>query len=833
MKAVAKAKAMGLKVKTDLHPPSEAPPTTKVTFHEVASAPYTKTEFDTPGEKSAGAKQSEAMLNMDWRNNRRGRGNSTGGSGGAPPSAPPQKTEFTAEERRIPKKLRVDTVRANAYGNRSFREPGTIDHDFILSAPATKKEFDHAAEDDEDTDTPRRADNAIGSNDSAERERALEISLSADGQKGFVRLEALTPTTRTSFEQIMSWGPPHEASLLGGSFIADIKPLGELPNGGRPEYPDAEVHKIQKNKRLPAANPDARQKSLEKTLNYLVEPRSAGLPPEYLRAEYEEGQLALAGRIWQQNVAREAASAAARSREDHICYWQGCGDAKQPDPSGKSSPAKSKNPHSENKSPHAENKSPHTKTTPPKDPAKVKEEQHSPRFKALLGKLHKSAANRQLATKPGASANTTPAGGPAGPKGSKGPEGPKDDPKASGASGVAGGDRPRGLSLNPLAAEFSIASSDKKAAAGTTKKSPTDTTTSRTLAVSGEATSAGSDVKPQMTGDMPALVQSLVARLEELQNQFREKLDEDQGIANSFVRQLDMLTLSYNTQLEYLMRQHGGDIEALQARHEEQIAHYNARLEALVDQRRQALDLSRAMSDVNLYGGGPGFYQQSGVPNYTQGAGAAGFLQPAAPQPWAGYQGPANAYTNGTIAPPPGFPPKPSGYGPGIQPGAAGHLSPEGTQGWAAPYNGFPGHQQQQQQQQHNYGPPPVPHDMNAAVAPHPATAAVAGAGGPNPAWVKTTFGPKPVRKPKGPFRPGDPSQAMHQQAYEEYLENMRASNPGYAIQCKQRQLRRADRQRASNPPPPQQPQVLRDTAADPKLNSRPLLAWVASDGLA
>ncbi|KAI0538614.1 hypothetical protein GGR58DRAFT_286926 [Xylaria digitata] len=66
--------------------------------------------------------------------------------------------------------------------------------------------------------------------------------------------------------------------------------------------------------------------------------------------------------------------------------------------------------------------------------------------------------------------------------------------------------------------------------------------------------------------------------------------------------------------------------------------------------------------------------------------------------------------------------------------------------------------------------------------------------------WVKTMFGPKPVSKPDRPFRPGDGLQAVRQQEYEEYLEHLRATDPNYALSCKQRQLRRADRQRLGQP---------------------------------
>ncbi|KAJ3570899.1 hypothetical protein NPX13_g5567 [Xylaria arbuscula] len=66
--------------------------------------------------------------------------------------------------------------------------------------------------------------------------------------------------------------------------------------------------------------------------------------------------------------------------------------------------------------------------------------------------------------------------------------------------------------------------------------------------------------------------------------------------------------------------------------------------------------------------------------------------------------------------------------------------------------------------------------------------------------WVKTVFGPKPVSKPDRPFRPGDGVQAVRQQEYEEYLEHLRATDPTYAMSCKQRQARRADRLRSGAP---------------------------------
>ncbi|KAI1088478.1 hypothetical protein F5B19DRAFT_505641 [Rostrohypoxylon terebratum] len=63
---------------------------------------------------------------------------------------------------------------------------------------------------------------------------------------------------------------------------------------------------------------------------------------------------------------------------------------------------------------------------------------------------------------------------------------------------------------------------------------------------------------------------------------------------------------------------------------------------------------------------------------------------------------------------------------------------------------------------------------------------------------AQIAFGPKPVTKPRVPPRIGDPNFAKHQQEYEEYLEIMRATNPEYARQCRDRQAKRAERHRSS-----------------------------------
>ncbi|KAI1764456.1 hypothetical protein GGR53DRAFT_530603 [Hypoxylon sp. FL1150] len=65
-------------------------------------------------------------------------------------------------------------------------------------------------------------------------------------------------------------------------------------------------------------------------------------------------------------------------------------------------------------------------------------------------------------------------------------------------------------------------------------------------------------------------------------------------------------------------------------------------------------------------------------------------------------------------------------------------------------------------------------------------------------AQAQMIFGPKPVSKPRGDFCPGDPRATAQQVAYENYLEQKRASNLSYAMQCRERQARRAERQRTA-----------------------------------
>ncbi|KAI6089922.1 hypothetical protein F4821DRAFT_275555 [Hypoxylon rubiginosum] len=129
------------------------------------------------------------------------------------------------------------------------------------------------------------------------------------------------------------------------------------------------------------------------------------------------------------------------------------------------------------------------------------------------------------------------------------------------------------------------------------------------------------------------------------------------------------------------------------------------------------------------------------------------------------------------------------------------HLGPNGGMPNAQPW--YPTHPQGQQLQKtsspdrsRSRGP-----EAPMAVGPHAGY-------GPLPlhAQAQMVFGPKPVSKPRGDFCPGDPRATAQQVAYEAYLEQKRASDLSYAMQCRDRQARRAERQRTAtgkfNTPP-------------------------------
>ncbi|OTA89220.1 hypothetical protein M434DRAFT_34498 [Hypoxylon sp. CO27-5] len=197
------------------------------------------------------------------------------------------------------------------------------------------------------------------------------------------------------------------------------------------------------------------------------------------------------------------------------------------------------------------------------------------------------------------------------------------------------------------------------------------------------------------------------------------------------------------------------------------------------------------------YGFGHGTY--SGVQSY------GGYTPPQQQHPHAGSQT-SQFYPYGTYNAGPGYNNgasfNGSGYaGPSYGGNTYNESSPNGM-GFNGPSHGGPNYRGSgfnvQPPSMPPYGiPGPQPQYQ---VAPTPGPQSFAGPANPGPlplhAQAQMAFGPKPVRKPKGPPRPGDHNATKKQQDYEQYLEIRRATDPGFARECKARQARRAERQR-------------------------------------
>ncbi|KAI8629974.1 hypothetical protein F5Y19DRAFT_66179 [Xylariaceae sp. FL1651] len=283
-KAARRAKALGLTINTSLASNDNVDGS-----NHIATASLLK-HVDSLGKKDEVPKLSEALLNTDWRNNRRRRGDSTEKY---PPllTAPPEKLAFSREEIKV--KPQRSNEHDNGYGLRRYRE-SPIDHEFIFSAPATKKEFFEAQEEAE----PQPAGIII---ETEFAEQRMKRSSGIGNLKPIVRLNEMTPTTRGGFEKILYWDQQHgspntsqRGSLLhGSSSITAVSPADlSATSYDKVEFPLAEICAVKGAKRfLPGLS--GVEATIRKQLAKLVEPRSAGLPIDYIREDYEEGQKAL------------------------------------------------------------------------------------------------------------------------------------------------------------------------------------------------------------------------------------------------------------------------------------------------------------------------------------------------------------------------------------------------------------------------------------------------------------------------------------------------------------------------------------------------------------
>ncbi|KAH9892316.1 hypothetical protein F4778DRAFT_315734 [Xylariomycetidae sp. FL2044] len=308
-KAVALSKAHGLSIKTNL-PPRDIPPCTIPKNHgifaETMTAPADKLAYslsDILHSGSALPKSSEALANPDWRNNRR---HHVSEDEVTKPmrTVPPTKTEFSEEETRTRMdeyskwkreqncEVEAITEEPSQKGLRVGGYKENLNPDFITSAPATQSEFTRALY---VTDSPTL--NKLS--DKIPDSEAVYDPSSWVNVSGFEPASSQSPRPMIrdpEWENLSElWRSPHKKHvMLSGSDGLN----SATPKTGRETevdtFPSAAIRAIKNGSRFRAQGWNDIKYDMNKQLARLEEPRTAGLPVEYMRQEYENGQKALA-----------------------------------------------------------------------------------------------------------------------------------------------------------------------------------------------------------------------------------------------------------------------------------------------------------------------------------------------------------------------------------------------------------------------------------------------------------------------------------------------------------------------------------------------------------
>jgi hypothetical protein len=631
------------------------------------------------------SKISEAMMNKNWRNPRqRFEYDITVSDPDDIWSAPPDKPNFSGETRVKPQRNDENEVidyerglKRVAYRCRKpedvrpelipFTSTEDVDPSLCLSAPATKLEF---------------LDAEIGGK---ERSEKYNPSVFQPAVKAVVRLDQMAPIKRAGYEKIIGWdenADPNNQLQESSSITAVSKAGPDDFDWEKIEFPFAEIRPVKGEHRFPTEL-NGVEKTLRKQLSELVVPQSAGLPPEYLRKEYQ--------------VLREERQKAINRLKSRI------------------------------------NDGPALKEVPENlDQEEVANEGNKDnRLNALLGKLNRLCAPRLRACTFDNPDNAQNAEN----------KDKKNSPSGdSGVSGLSPKARKRSSSLNPAAVEFRCTTQQH---AGTAGCSPASIP-----GLSGPATSVVAPAEYYASKDPIKLLETRVAELE-------AQIARQQSKKTQYGRQ----KWAGANSMPYVPGQNNQTVARGASCH----------------------GMNGALHGLTGYAAPQNFPLHQTQPGRVFGPGMQ-----------AGPIVTANHY---------GFAQAQNGMAPNIAvPTIAQEVIPCRDNGLAGQPNTL---QQPVACRENSFTSQP---NMPQASAPYhvcgpsPAgaaggTGAAVGTGG-TTGWVKSMFGPKPVAKPKGPFRPGDMTQAMRQQQYEEYLEHLRATDPSYAMKCRQRQARRADRRR-------------------------------------
>ncbi|KAI0842571.1 hypothetical protein F5Y06DRAFT_130139 [Hypoxylon sp. FL0890] len=739
-KAKDQAKTLGLSVNTESATRTSASSSTGASqlgdnFSQIATAPAMQSQFKAADKKSFPPKESEALANPDWRTNRRvaPRDSYGGPVTGGGPA----------------KNADVDTSSESLYGIRQYRTT-PIDPDYIHSAPITNKDFATRNEGRDNQNQVQVHEKAAQLN---EEEQLIRLAGEFPvAQMSAVRLEPLSSTAVKGLKAGLDYrhlSLQRERQEDGGwaeKWTCDNVPLTASPV--EPSYaesirgfnfPVASVKAIKESKRFKDNDWSEVPKDLGKNVANSGVPHTAGLPPDRLRQAYDQR-----GKKVEQTVPRPEES-------------------------------------------------------------KEQFEKDQERFEALLNKLQKASAHRLREY-----------GVDIKPPHWKG----KQDVSIDSAVGDLGIEnktsaKPR-AALNPLASEFQFTSQGFGIPAGHTGYPPGYKETAPSAPSDSTYRGASPSTGGNSSGKQAATTEDIQAILKSM-NELKKEITQLKAAPQ---QPTSLQTVAIQKQLDYM--------------------------ETLADQIYQGMHAPTQSAQVPPeYGFGRGAY--SGVPPY---GGYTSSLKQYAPIPAVAQPNQYNAYGTYNAGPAynSGASFKGSGYarpgysgtsrggtglsGTGLggtgfnRPGQGGSnyggTGPNGMGFYGAnqggtSYSGSSRNVQAPSMPAHGLGPiqpqrpvAPIPGPQRPVVptpgpqypvAPTPGLQSFAGPpnSGPLPlhAQAQMAFGPKPVRKPKHPLRPGDRRATQKQQDYEQYLEVRRATDPEFARECRERQARRAERQRA------------------------------------
>ncbi|KAI1372926.1 hypothetical protein F4677DRAFT_431255 [Hypoxylon crocopeplum] len=364
------------------------------------------------------------------------------------------------------------------------------------------------------------------------------------------------------------------------------------------------------------------------------------------------------------------------------------------------------------------------------------------RFSALVDKLERSSTSRSRAQPTIGIKPSRPS------KESEENASASKDSDDSGVSGVVKSKKNRTIALNPQATEFHSNAVQRLDDASDLQAQKNNQLGSN-IVLQRETTDNGAattkqHTSPEKNGDLKEILAHMTARAEASEQRMTQQMDMFQNMWQTMASQ---------------MRQNSGGYEAPpQSQYPESSAYSSG-------------TWSGAQSQGSYIPSQP---QPQPAPGFASGPGSMGL---------ATYN--AGPYTNG------GTPPMPApsyGYG-----GPQNSQFPMGPQPYQPAYPQAPSYPSQASQY---HSQAPQYHSQAPPVGPSPVQGYGDPASMPLYAQAQMAFPPKPVLKPKGPPIPHHQGSGAQQMAYENYLEVKRSTDPEYARACRERQARRAGRQR-------------------------------------